>query len=462
MYDSGISPQAARVFDGGELTWVMRTSTCAEAEGDPVRTIRFSIAGLMGAVLFVAIGFAALRSASEAWSGALFLATRGVIGLALVGAICRRGPQRAWWLGFAVFGWIYMGSSFEPFYYWPKIPTQTLLEQLGARMFGTGKNMTLYSSGHDGRFLAIGHCLCTFLAAIFGAFLSRALFGAVGSNQDAKTSVAEAAGQAPARKRWLLPALVVLPGLVLVAATALAVPRVPPRIWAGLTFLLTWLFLGLVGLGCLYGRGKAREASLGAAVFGVGFMILSFGRFTHDPWPVRPIAQLLEEIRRVLPIAAINPAGDPSASSAENARIRSALEQKVRMQFVEETPLDDVLKYIQKETADIHGKQIPIYIDPLGLADRHADGPPIVSRIDFDGVPLRTSLRVCLDQCDLAYRVEHGLLWIIDAESDERTPLTTERDPFQIVGHCILALIAAVFGGTAAPLVCGLARRSSG
>jgi hypothetical protein len=31
-------------------------------------------------------------------------------------------------------------------------------------------------------------------------------------------------------------------------------------------------------------------------------------------------------------------------------------------------------------------------------------------------------------------------------------------DPFQIVGHCLLALIAAALGGMAAPFVCDLAR----
>ena len=51
-----------------------------------MRTIRFSIAGLMGVVLLVAVGFAALRSSSETWAGILLLATLGAIGIAMVGA----------------------------------------------------------------------------------------------------------------------------------------------------------------------------------------------------------------------------------------------------------------------------------------------------------------------------------------------------------------------------------------
>lgn len=75
------------------------------------RTIRFSIAGLMGAVLIVAIGLAALRSASEIWAGVIFLSTCGVLALAIVGIFCRREAERAWWLGFALFGWGYMALA---------------------------------------------------------------------------------------------------------------------------------------------------------------------------------------------------------------------------------------------------------------------------------------------------------------------------------------------------------------
>ena len=39
-----------------------------------MRTIRFPIAGLMGAVLVVALGLAALRNASEIWAGVMVLA----------------------------------------------------------------------------------------------------------------------------------------------------------------------------------------------------------------------------------------------------------------------------------------------------------------------------------------------------------------------------------------------------
>ena len=73
-----------------------------------MRTIRFPIAGLMLAVLVVAVALAALRTASETWAGVMFLITCGVLCLAIVGVVCRDGPKRAWWLGFALFGWGYL------------------------------------------------------------------------------------------------------------------------------------------------------------------------------------------------------------------------------------------------------------------------------------------------------------------------------------------------------------------
>ena len=69
---------------------------------------RFSIAGLMAVVLVVAIGFAALHSGSATWAGGLYLVTNAVFALAVVGAVCRGASERAWWLGFALFGFGYL------------------------------------------------------------------------------------------------------------------------------------------------------------------------------------------------------------------------------------------------------------------------------------------------------------------------------------------------------------------
>lgn len=72
-----------------------------------MRSTRFSIAGLMAMVLIVALGFAALRNASITVLSVSLLVSRGVIGIAIVGAVCCSGADRAYWLGLAIAGCIY-------------------------------------------------------------------------------------------------------------------------------------------------------------------------------------------------------------------------------------------------------------------------------------------------------------------------------------------------------------------
>ena len=83
----------------------------------------------------------------------------------------------------------------------------------------------------------------------------------------------------------------------------------------------------------------------------------------------------------------------------------------------------------------------------------------VVSNLDFAGVPLGSSLQVCLNQLDLAYSVKDGLLLITSEESQDNSLLANAADAYQVVGHCVLALMAAGLGGLAAPYVCKLARK---
>jgi hypothetical protein len=77
---------------------------------------RFSIAGLMAAVLVLAVGFAALRAASALWASAVFTLTVILFAAAILGAVASRGPSRIAWLGFGVFGWTYLLATF---WLWP-------------------------------------------------------------------------------------------------------------------------------------------------------------------------------------------------------------------------------------------------------------------------------------------------------------------------------------------------------
>ena len=73
---------------------------------------RFTILGLMGLVLGVAVAIAALRNADDYWAGGLMLATALLIGVVTLGAVYHSGRRRAGRLGFAVFGGGYFALAF--------------------------------------------------------------------------------------------------------------------------------------------------------------------------------------------------------------------------------------------------------------------------------------------------------------------------------------------------------------
>jgi hypothetical protein len=76
--------------------------------------LRFTLAELMAAVIFIELGFAALRSASPLWASAVFTLTVAVLLVAVLGAMARRGRARMTWAGFALFGRVYLGTTFGP------------------------------------------------------------------------------------------------------------------------------------------------------------------------------------------------------------------------------------------------------------------------------------------------------------------------------------------------------------
>ena len=79
-----------------------------------MRHFRFSIANLLFVVLVLAIGFAALRESSDIWDSGIFTLTLSALLISILLAIHRTESRRAFWLGFAVFGWIYLGLSLVP------------------------------------------------------------------------------------------------------------------------------------------------------------------------------------------------------------------------------------------------------------------------------------------------------------------------------------------------------------
>ncbi len=147
---------------------------------------RFTILGLMGLVLGLAVAIAALRNADDYWAGGLLLATALLIGVAALGAVYNSGRWRAGRLGFVVFGGGYFALAFlglsEPNL--AKLPTTWLLryvhEKVAPTSMGNGvwafpenhwSSMLPGAANYDA-FSVVGHCLFALLAGLLGIVIA--------------------------------------------------------------------------------------------------------------------------------------------------------------------------------------------------------------------------------------------------------------------------------------------------
>ena len=85
--------------------------------------MRFSLRWLFVAVLLIAVSVVALLNASPYWVRGLRIAFLVFLTLAVIGGAFTKGAARAFWIGFAIAGWIYFRSEgldrYPPFYNHP-------------------------------------------------------------------------------------------------------------------------------------------------------------------------------------------------------------------------------------------------------------------------------------------------------------------------------------------------------
>jgi hypothetical protein len=171
-----------------------------------MRKIRFNIASLLLVVLVAAVGCAALRESTDIWDSSVLTLTLAVLLMSVLLAYHRAEKGRAFWLGFAVFGWAYLGLSLVPSIESRLITTKALryldfaanrdndgsldlyiannsqpsaiyLSQGNTGFFVdalAGKSLGV-SIGTTGNFIRIGHALLALIIAFLGGQLSRQL-----------------------------------------------------------------------------------------------------------------------------------------------------------------------------------------------------------------------------------------------------------------------------------------------
>ena len=155
---------------------------------------------------------------------------------------------------------------------------------------------------------------------------------------------------------------------------------------------------------------------IGTAVLGVLF------------WVVFGLLQYGREWFRNFPVTLVFTEG--RGKDQKSRMILEKLEEPVSMFFSEETPLEDVLKYIHQATTTSTYQGIPIYVDPIGLQEAEKSMTSTVRNMDLEGVPLRRTLQLLLKQLDLAYFVEDGVLCVTSLKSMGRfDPTMHEPSP---------------------------------
>ncbi len=130
---------------------------------------------------------------------------------------------------------------------------------------------------------------------------------------------------------------------------------------------------------------------------------------------------------------------------AKTKSILAKLDDPISMSFGNETPLEDVLKYIKSATTGANDNGIPIYVDPIGLQEAEKTMTSLVT-LDLEGVPLKTTLRLMLKQLGLTYTVKHGLLTITNEDSEDQ-PTEIRVYPVADLAIIPLSLISGGGGG---------------
>ena len=80
----------------------------------PHLRLRFTLRQLLGIVALIALAVPALMHASLWWAAAWLSGYLLALGIALLGIVYRDGARRAFWIGFALFGWEYVLTVYGP------------------------------------------------------------------------------------------------------------------------------------------------------------------------------------------------------------------------------------------------------------------------------------------------------------------------------------------------------------
>jgi hypothetical protein len=136
-----------------------------------------------------------------------------------------------------------------------------------------------------------------------------------------------------------------------------------------------------------------------------------------DGYPVTVIDKTIRQPRLI-------PVREPISLAAARTWIK--LHQRITMPFGDETPLENVLKYVKDAARDEDGTTLEFYVDPNSLQEVERTMQSPVT-LDLDGLPLERSLGLLLKQLGLQFSVDTDGLVVITSEMSEDGSLTREE-----------------------------------
>jgi hypothetical protein len=119
------------------------------------------------------------------------------------------------------------------------------------------------------------------------------------------------------------------------------------------------------------------------------------------------------------------------------------------MKFPKGIPLETFLSYVRTAVTTAAGREIDVYLDPLGLAEVEKT-PQSPITFDVEHIPAGEGLSLALEQLGLTYVIENGLVSIKNVDD-----VATVFDYRLLLAHCLLAWLAAGLGAVLVPIVAG-------
>jgi hypothetical protein len=176
---------------------------------EPDQKPQVPVGAVVYGAVFAIVALVASLQGKDGLLGVLIVLTVGLLGTALLGSVNREGRKKAFWQGFAVFGFGYLFMALVPAF--PneiavELPTSRLIKVVYAKSTGTPEDTrsafaimksvptvealplapepgmpatqtaSLFTPGDLRQFTVVGHCCFTLLLAFLGSAISRLFY----------------------------------------------------------------------------------------------------------------------------------------------------------------------------------------------------------------------------------------------------------------------------------------------